>query len=89
MSPTFHHNDYVISFSWYTTCYNTGDVVIVNHPDLGILIKRIAQIDHQNRVLLTGDNPASIDSFTLGWQSSKALVGKVCWHIAATRTHES
>ena len=82
MSPAFRHDDYVLSIGWRRTRYRTGDVVIANHPTLGTLIKRIARVDERNRVLLAGDNPASSDRLTLGWQLPSSLVGKVRWRIA-------
>ena len=83
MSPAFRHDDYVLSLGWRKTRYRTGDVVIASHPDLGTLIKRIVRVRDRNLVLLAGDNPASSDSRTLGWQPSTSLVGKVRWRIAA------
>jgi len=83
MSPAFAHNDYVVSFGCRLTRYCVGDVVVVKHPSLGVIIKRIIETDGQQRVLLAGDNPASTDSLTIGWQPHQQLIGKVYWHIAA------
>lgn len=85
MSPTFRHDDYVLSFGWRRTRYRTGDVVIASHPTLGILIKRIARIDERNGILLSGDDPASTDSLLLGWQPPSNLLGKVRWHIPVNK----
>ena len=85
MSPAFCHDDYVVSCAWGKTRYRIGDVVIASHPKLGTLIKRIVRVDDRNRVLLTGDNPVSSDSLTLGWQPSSRLIGKVRWHIAGPK----
>lgn len=82
MSPNFMPGDYVISFAWYGTRYQKGDVVVVKHPHYHTLIKRIAEINRiLGKVLLSGDNPASTSSESLGWLKQTTLVGKVIFQI--------
>lgn len=87
MSPNFLHDDYVLSFHWRFSRYRVGDVVVVRHPSLGTLIKRIARFDERGYLLLSGDNPASTDSETMGWQAPEALLGRVCWRVARKQFH--
>lgn len=82
MSPNFMPGDYVISFAWHGTRYQKGDVVVVKHPHYQTLIKRIAEINQiLGKVLLSGDNPASASSESLGWLQQTRLVGKVIFQI--------
>ncbi|MCV6590177.1 MAG: nickel-type superoxide dismutase maturation protease [Marinobacterium sp.] len=84
MAPSFLHNDYVLSFRWHFTRYQKGDVVVVQHPVYGRIIKRIVQLDGQGQALLAGDNPAaSTSSEKLGWLPLSSLLGCVWWRVAA------
>lgn len=85
MTPNFLHDDYVLTFRWRFSRFRVGDVVVVRHPSLGTIIKRIAQMDDRGRLLLAGDHPASTDSATLGWQSPERLLGAVWWRVTSKR----
>lgn len=81
MSPSFFHNDYALSFQCRFTRYRVGDVVIARHPDLGVIIKRIAEVDGQRNVRLVGDSPCSTSSQAMGWLVPAQLLGKVWWRV--------
>ncbi|MBM6550727.1 hypothetical protein JQX58_06555 [Marinomonas ostreistagni] len=76
MSPTLHHGDYVIT----RTCLlnlHAGDVVVVQHPQFDIIIKRIAAI-LPHGLTLQGDNlAASTSSERMGLVSHARVLGKV------------
>lgn len=85
MTPNFLHDDYVLIFRWRFSRYRPGDVVVVRHPSLGTIIKRIVERDAQGRLLLAGDNPASTDSASIGWQPQDRLLGSVWWRLTPRR----
>ena len=59
-----------------------GDVVVANHPDYGILIKLVKQIDPDGRHLsLVGLHPDSVDSRRFGPIPMEYIQGKVIWVI--------
>lgn len=80
MSPAFCHNDYVFTLR-RRSGLKTGDVVVINHPRFNTIIKRIAEISPEGALRLEGDNPASTDTESLGWQPPSKVIGKVIWHI--------
>jgi hypothetical protein len=59
-----------------------GDVVVFRHPEHGILIKLVDQLEPEGgKVSVTGLNGASIDSRHFGPVLKSSLIGKVIWHI--------
>lgn len=86
MSPHFNHNDYVVSFRWRGMRFCVGDVVVLNHPRLFTIIKRIDEINDAGDLRLRGDNSASTSSDQIGWQPRHRVLGKVIWHIAPNQT---
>ena len=83
MLPVFKHNDFVMSFSYCKTHYKINDVVIIQHPTLGKIVKRILSIE-QKSVMLVGDNlPQSTSTQAMGSQPLSHIQGRVIWHISA------
>ncbi len=81
MLPVFKPNDFVFSLPRYKSRYQVDDVVIVQHPSLGKIIKRIRSIE-QNYVLLVGDNlQQSTSTESIGSIPLKLIKGRVIWHI--------
>ena len=83
MLPVFKHNDFVVSFSCCNSHYKINDVVIVQHPTLGKIVKRIISIE-QKSVMLVGDNLLqSTSTQAMGSQPLSHIQGRVLWHISA------
>ncbi len=71
MSPTLFDNDIVITTKTQTRRHKSlrlGLIYVVNHSELGLIIKRLDSFDKHGRAVLSGDNPAS---------TSPALIGTV------------
>ena len=82
MVPTLVSGDFVVSFSNLMKNYKTNEIVVVKHPTLGNIIKRVEIVDANNRVKLVGDNQeVSTSSSKIGWQDQKTILGRVIWHI--------
>lgn len=83
MEPTIGHASYVLTFKSRFTQFQTGDIIAIDHAQFGRIIKRIADIDINNRVLLSGDNhTCSTPSETMGWNDASRIVGKVVMQSA-------
>jgi signal peptidase I len=68
MQPTLSPGDIVLL---RRRCARTGDIVVVRHPRLGRIVKRVREGG-----LLTGDNPAdSTDAERLGRLVDSELIG--------------
>lgn len=85
MSPQFRHDDYVVSLRWPRRYLRPGRVVVIRHPALGTIIKRIAEIRADGCIALSGDNPASTSREAMGWVTPDRVIGQVIWHIAQKR----
>lgn len=95
MHPVFRHGDYVLAFQWRNIQYRIGDVVLIRHPEFGMLIKRISQI-REDHFLLEGDNSNfSLSPARIGWQPERRIIGKVQQNLSqrsksvAKRAHSS
>lgn len=79
MAPTFSDGDFVIALS-DDVCARPpalGSVVIIRHPGLGLLVKRVLEVDNEGRVKVGGDNPMSVSSRELGRFESSQIFGRV------------
>jgi hypothetical protein len=60
--------------------YRPGDTVLVKHPRLGTIVKRIARADG-GQFWLEGTSPQSTCTHDMGAVSKKALVGRLVWSL--------
>jgi len=81
MSPVILAGDFVFAFKRLLTSYRKGDTVVVHHPQLGNVIKRVCEIEPHKGVRLVGENELSTTSEELGWQKEEAIRGRVIFHI--------
>lgn len=90
MAPSYQEGDYVLYWPqtlrlrWQPTrAYQVGDVVLVNHPVYGRIIKRISEVIDQQDYRLVGDNPAeSTSSEAMGKVHHRQCLGRVFTRIA-------
>jgi nickel-type superoxide dismutase maturation protease len=78
MLPTVRDGDAVLIETAFDLA--VGDIVLAEHPyRKGVkILKRVAEIDLNGNLSLTGDNPSeSTDSRSFGAFSVKSIVGKV------------
>ncbi len=88
MSPSLLPGDYVITWSASASRIKIGQVVVVNHPRLGRIIKRVNQVTDQGQLMLSGDNKlASTSTEDIGQVSAKHLIGLVKFHIRQPGRH--
>ena len=64
MSPALLDGDIVITIKPRTP--RAGLIYVIDHMDLGTIIKRAAAIDGKGRLMLRGDNPASTPPAIMG-----------------------
>ncbi len=75
MSPTLEDGDYVITKKPHL--YQAGLIYVINHIDLGRIIKRLHDTKH-DRCYFIGDNPkASTPSSLIGAVEKDRVVGQV------------
>ena len=60
-----------------------GDVVLVDHPTLGTIVKCVGATEPDGHVDLFGLSPDSTSAAALGRVSGDCILGTVCWRIAA------
>lgn len=87
MLPSFSSGDFVLIFKYPYTTFLPGDVVVIRHPHLETIIKRIKSITINGGFTLVGDNLiASSSSDTMGEVESSNILGKVILHIPKPQT---
>ena len=64
MAPTLQDGDYVLTRPVRT--YDVGRVFIIDHSDLGLIIKRLEREAPDGRLIFAGDNPVSNSGNILG-----------------------
>lgn len=106
MAPVFLPDDYVIGIRWWQPAlhlwcvclrqpptYRVGDVLLIQHPNYGRIIKRVTAVDNNHatngdvRYTLAGDNTAnSVSSEDIGSTITQQIIGKVVAHIRKPRS---
>ena len=81
MIPLFTSGDLVVTL--YSRA-KVGDVVVMDLPDYGYVLKRLKQVQKQS-VLLGSDNLELFSSCCGVWQSKKHLIGRVLFSINLKR----
>ncbi|HTV22541.1 MAG TPA: S24/S26 family peptidase [Polyangiaceae bacterium] len=84
MSPTLENGDFVVALGApLARQHRAGDVVIVDHARLGLIVKRIAELDPSgNWVQLEGDSAASTTREALGRVPCHHVKGRAILRIA-------
>jgi signal peptidase I len=88
LSPLFLSGDYVVinKCRFLIKAYLPGDIIVFNHPDLGLLIKKVLTTNSTQRTYeVGGTHPLSKDSSSLGPISHDNIIGKVVFHIKKPR----
>ena len=87
MLPEFKESDYVLALRWFRSTFSPGDVVLVLHSSLGLIIKRIL-IARPNSYKLAGDHPSSVPSEVIGWVERSQIVGHSVYHISNPKSSD-
>ncbi|MBV1907987.1 MAG: S24/S26 family peptidase [Kangiellaceae bacterium] len=82
MSPTLASRDFVLSLRFPWSNFNPGEIVLVQHPEYHLIVKRVSFVD-EHQIQLQGDNTASVSSELMGWIDLDNIVGKIIWHFPA------
>lgn len=85
MSPTLSDGDYVFARRKVATL---GDVVLIRHMSLGLIVKRICKIDETHHYTVAGDNPRSTSSDAMGLIPREAITGVVYWRVSPDGIHK-
>ncbi|GMG86228.1 hypothetical protein MNKW57_05490 [Biformimicrobium ophioploci] len=81
MHPRYRDDDYVLALRHRWQSFGPGDVVVLEHPQLGRLLKRIVRCTGAGEFEVAGDNVAeSTAAGVIGPVSLSAIIGRVgCW----------
>ena len=85
MSPVFENGDFAVAqyLSGEANLY-IGDIVQVDHPDLGLIVKYIATVS-PGGVRLIGAASSSIDPHATGKIARERVLSRLVWRIKPAR----
>lgn len=81
MSPALNDGDYVVTIK--PRSFRPGLVYVINHTDLGQIIKRLDRIEN-NRLIVSGDNKDSTPSSVIAPTAKDRVIGRAM--IAVTKS---
>lgn len=81
MAPALMDGDYVLARRDREPA-KPDAIVLVEHPTMGRLVKRVRTRDDRGRFLVGGDNMLSIDSEGIGALPGAAITGRVRWRLS-------
>ena len=70
----------MLAARWWRMELNLGDIVIVDHPSLSIIVKRICAFKGNGDMLLKGDSRHSASPIDIGWVHQESVKAKVIWN---------
>ena len=76
MAPTLRDGDIVFTVKAKPAALRSGFIYVINHSDLGSIIKRLGARDN-DRYRLTADNPASTPSAIMGRVEPERITHRV------------
>lgn len=83
MAPTLLDGDFVLALgSRYARAPRAGDVVLVEHRELGLIVKRVRGLIGPDALQLAGDGALSTPTESLGDVPLGAVQGRVLLCIA-------
>lgn len=82
MSPTLEDGDLVLTIETKPRALRTGLIYVIDHPDLGRLIKRLGDAVG-NRYMLIGDNPKSTPSTVIGPTETARITRRAILRISS------
>ena len=88
LSPSLLPGDYVLILKHFpfTKLYDPGDILVLNHSEYGLLIKKTISADPIQGVYeVGGTHPLSKDSNSLGLINHQDVIGKVIYQIKKPR----
>ena len=80
MTPSLGDGDYVLARK--NAVAVPGDIALIRHHSLGLIVKRVKARDEDGCCVVAGDNPASTSSDVLGAIEPDAIAGVVRWHVS-------
>ena len=88
MLPTFKDNDFVLTCEWLVQPYSPGDVVVIDHPHMGTIIKRIVRKARSGLYLVAGDNRLeSTSTYVTGFVHAEQILGRVLFNLTQLTSH--
>lgn len=86
MSPVLNDGDYVLASPWAIFLsgplgLKVGSLVVVQHPQYQVIVKRLVKLDQDGRFLLSGENSASVSSKQMDWCNQSQVLGRVLLKI--------
>ncbi|HBR98531.1 MAG TPA: peptidase S24 [Gammaproteobacteria bacterium] len=84
MSPGLQSGDFVVALTAFCRA-RLGRLLVVRHPQYGIIVKRVIGIDADDACWLGSDHEAGVSSERMGRVLSDHIVGRVIWRIRARR----
>ena len=76
MAPTLRDGDIVFTVKSKPAALRSGFIYVINHSDLGSIIKRLGERD-KDRYRLTADNPTSTPSAIMGRVEPERITHRV------------
>ena len=83
MEPTLFDGDILIVTK--PRALRAGLIYVINHSDLGRIVKRLESFDQRGRIILSGDNPASTPSAVMGTIEPTRIIGRAAFAISKAR----
>jgi signal peptidase I len=84
LAPAYQEGDFVVvsKIPFFLGTLRRGDVIVFKHPVYGTMMKKVERVvPDRDEIYVVGTHGNSVDSRQFGAISTKALVGKVIWHI--------
>lgn len=78
MSPFIPNKSYVLAQRWLTSYFiSEGKKLLINHKKFGLIVKKVALVDHNGFIWLKGENNQSLSVEQIGPVNRQQVIGIV------------
>lgn len=80
MAPAIEANTYALVRPTWLKRLEVGDIIVVNHPSLGLIVKRLVCLDYISGHQISGDSSDSLSKEALGRVPTHDISGVLMFH---------
>ncbi len=83
MQPVLYEGDFVVAlvaFRWAKRA-RPGRKLVVQHPEYGVIIKRVVSVEPDGSCWLGSDNQSGISTQQIGKITPSQIIGRVLWCV--------
>lgn len=82
MAPVIPPNSFILAAKWLMIFpIREGQRLVINHPQYGVIVKKVALVDKNGFIWSKGENKKSVSVEQLGPVDKRQILGRIIWIV--------